>query len=236
MALTRRLKNMLPYLNLPGLRNAFGLLSSEERQQWIRSAGFAPLDQISPDKTYPWYTFRSIEYLEHIIRPDMKVLEYGSGYSTLWWARRVAEVTSVERSKVWCDGLEKAIKKNNFKNVRLVHFDKFTQEINDSLCESKKPDEVPSVVNQYVLAANPSPAQYDVVIVDDVYRNVTSALALEFIKPGGVLILDDSERKWYQPTIEALDRQRWSFASFYGATPYHFVEKQTTIWFKPTAL
>jgi len=110
------------------MKAAVGLLSSDERHEWILTTGFPKLRDITADKTYPWYTLQSIKYIGSLISPDMKVLEYESGYSTLWWAERVAEVTSIERSRDWYERLKAALVQKNYKNVKLIHFDKLQDE------------------------------------------------------------------------------------------------------------
>jgi len=49
----------------------------------------------------PWYTYPATEYLSHLDLTRMKVFEYGSGNSTLWWAARSKSVESVEDDKEW---------------------------------------------------------------------------------------------------------------------------------------
>lgn len=44
----------------------------------------------------PWLTREAIGLLERLLRPKDKALEFGSGRSTLWIARHVGAVTSVE--------------------------------------------------------------------------------------------------------------------------------------------
>ena len=128
MAWAHRVKNLTSYLRLSRMKAAVGLLSSDERHEWILTTGFPKLRDITADKTYPWYTLQSIKYIGSLISPDMKVLEYESGYSTLWWAERVAEVTSIERSRDWYERLKAALVQKNYKNVKLIHFDKLQDE------------------------------------------------------------------------------------------------------------
>jgi hypothetical protein len=52
-------------------------------------------------KPLPWYTYPAIEFLQARVRPEMVIFEYGCGNSTLWWAKRVAEVVSVEHDGEW---------------------------------------------------------------------------------------------------------------------------------------
>lgn len=51
----------------------------------------------------PWYSYPMIAFLSDRVRPQMRVFEYGSGYSTLWWSERVAQVTSCKHDQDWYD-------------------------------------------------------------------------------------------------------------------------------------
>ena len=49
----------------------------------------------------PWMTKGCTAWLEANLAPMDRVLEYGGGKSTLWWASRVGRVTCVEASPNW---------------------------------------------------------------------------------------------------------------------------------------
>lgn len=56
------------------------------------------------EKIYPWYTLPAILFLEDtIIDKDIKVFEYGSGKSSLYYASLVKECYSIEHNPVWYD-------------------------------------------------------------------------------------------------------------------------------------
>lgn len=231
MALAQRFKNMTAYLHPAKMTAAFGLLSSEQRRAWVGTVGAPAVNEIELADAYPWYAFAAIHYLEELLSSETRVLEYGSGYSTLWFSKRVGEVVSVERSSKWLGEVETATRRWNLDNVRLVHFDKLADVIGEP-----EPDVAASRANEITAFLNCSGAareSFDIVVVDDICRNAVVAEAIHWVKPGGMLILDDSERVAYRPAFEALDGLGWRFASFFGTPPYIFHEKETTIWFKP---
>lgn len=49
----------------------------------------------------PWMTDGSIEFIEKHIRPTDHVIEYGGGWSSLWWAARAAWTLTVEADYNW---------------------------------------------------------------------------------------------------------------------------------------
>lgn len=94
----------------------------------------------------PWYTYPATEFLSHINLSSFKVFEYGSGYSTLWWAARSKQVMSVEYSELWYEKIKYLIKNKNVE-IRLAN----------------NPQECFSIVNN----------DFDVLIVDGRYRRET---------------------------------------------------------------
>jgi predicted O-methyltransferase YrrM len=49
----------------------------------------------------PWLSPQAVRYLEGILQPDFRVIEHGSGGSTLWFAKRVKEVIAYEQDVNW---------------------------------------------------------------------------------------------------------------------------------------
>ena len=61
---------------------------------WLASAD--KKESIDNEGPVPWFTYPAIRMLEKIITPDLRVFEYGSGGSSIWWSERVNEVYSIE--------------------------------------------------------------------------------------------------------------------------------------------
>jgi len=58
------------------------------------------------DIGFPWLTLGAILALEQtILQPTFNVLELGSGGSTIFWARRVALVVSIETEEKWANAV-----------------------------------------------------------------------------------------------------------------------------------
>jgi len=49
----------------------------------------------------PWLGYRATRRIARIVGPGTRVLEFGSGLSTVWFARRGAEVLSVDAHEEW---------------------------------------------------------------------------------------------------------------------------------------
>src|SRR5688572_9711262 len=68
----------------------------------------------------PWITFDAIDFLKARARPDMRVFEFGSGGSTLFWASLGAQVTSIEHNPAWYEILKPRLAGNSRIDCRLV--------------------------------------------------------------------------------------------------------------------
>jgi hypothetical protein len=92
-------------------------------------------DWSSVDKSgvpIPWYTYPATEFLSHLDLSSFKVFEYGSGNSTLWWAERSKQVTSVEDDELWYEKIKLLLKSQNVEYCLEKNLHKyFTMATND---------------------------------------------------------------------------------------------------------
>jgi hypothetical protein len=124
----------------------------------------------------PWLTREAIEILEDRLKPTDVGLEWGSGRSTVWFARRIAQLTSIEHNDSWY---------NRVKNV-----------LSDLAPLDAEEQEQPGYVR---VAAGQQKASFDFILVDGRLRDKCTELALQLIKPGGMLIIDDAARYIQHP-------------------------------------
>ncbi len=67
---------------------------------WINSFNYKmPIDLNS--NPLPWVTYGFIDFIEERLNKKMRIFEYGTGNSTIWYADKVQTVTSVEHDKAW---------------------------------------------------------------------------------------------------------------------------------------
>ena len=64
---------------------------------------FRNLRSSTLDLRMPWTSYRAIDYLKSITKPGTKVLEFGSGGSTLFFLDHGAHVTSTETDRKWIE-------------------------------------------------------------------------------------------------------------------------------------
>lgn len=120
----------------------------------------------------PWYTYPAIEYIRQLDFRDSVVFEYGSGFSTLFWGSRARHVVSVEDEEEWHGLLRPQLPSN---------------------CELL----LETDLAQYVDVIHRYSDGFDVIVVDGPARGRTrlkcSRAALEHLRPGGLIILDNSD-------------------------------------------
>jgi predicted O-methyltransferase YrrM len=121
-----------------------------------------------------------VEILEDRLKPTDVGLEWGSGRSTLWFARRVSHLTSIEHNDRWYKRIKNLLSDKGLDNVDLLY----------APLESKGESQP-----NYVRAAAELPkAGLGFVLVDGRLRDQCTELAMRLIKPGGMLIIDDAAR------------------------------------------
>lgn len=177
---------------------------------WIKSVEKGiPSD--SRGNPLPWMNYSAIAFLDGRLNKSMSLFEYGSGYSTLYWANKVGSVTSVEYNESWYE----EIKKSKPGNVQLIY-----QEIepNGKYCRT---------INNY------AGGEYDIVVVDGRKRVECAQMALSKISPSGVIILDDAHREEYQEIFARLKSEGFSSIVFEGLKPAGNRLDATAIFYRP---
>ena len=204
--------------------------------QWLKH--LAPGRNSVTDQT-PWLTFGAIEWISRKMHPNMKVFEYGSGGSTLFWTSRVKEVVSVEHERLWYDKMKK-----EFDAMQLDQVTYILQEAEDDPHYNQKDPGNPAhyissdenfvgkKFESYVKQIDRYPDHsFDVIVVDGRARPSCIAHAMIKLKAGGFLVVDNSERKYYLAPFRFPDGE-WQRLDFYGAVPYNYHFSQTTIFQK----
>ena len=142
----------------------------------------------------PWITPGAFRQLLEIIQPDFKVFEWGSGGSTVFFARDCASVTSIEHNKLWIPRTKKMLTDRSL-DADLRHIqggpkgdkDRFRKYANVILQE---PDE--SLDLAYIDGEASS-------------RGWTLTNAMPKLKPGGWLFIDNSD--WVSRKFPGWERE-----------------------------
>jgi precorrin-6B methylase 2 len=71
----------------------------------------------------PWWVWDAIRFVEQHLQHDDRVLEVGSGYSSLWLAQRCREVLSIEESLAWKERVDAEARRFGLTDVKLLNGD-----------------------------------------------------------------------------------------------------------------
>lgn len=119
----------------------------------------------------PWMCSEAIRQLHDLLAPDMRVLEHGSGGSTVWMAQLVSHVTAIENTPEWYETVGRVTEMLD--NVTLI----FSE---DGLYDG--------------------PGGFDLLLIDGEPINAKSVYLCEaekLVKPGGFVVLDNANRPDY---------------------------------------
>jgi predicted O-methyltransferase YrrM len=136
----------------------------------------------------PWLTREAISILSRALRPLDRGLEYGSGRSTCWFARRTAGLISVESDAQWYATVRAQLASAGLAekvDYRFVPAD-----------EKRTNDPYRSAY--LAVLESLAPESLDYVIVDGIYRDDCAVRATPLLKPGGLLIVDNIN--WFVPS------------------------------------
>ena len=184
------------------LWNAIALATQYGMAQSARK--FQPIDV--KGEPIPWYTYPAIEYLKNHEFSSVKVFEYGSGNSSIFFKNLGAEVFSVEEDQSWYE-------------VQIKNGHK-------SCIYSDDKDEYVSSILKFNDA--------DVVVIDggwrtDCARFLAHKILDKKINPA-IVIFDNSE--WFPEAIKYFEgKTKWLRVDFCGFTPINPYCSATSMFF-----
>jgi len=161
-------------------------------------------------ESLPWYTYPAIDFLSKKRYKDRHILEWGAGYSSLWWAKRAASVTSIEDDVRWLNELREQAPAN----LNLA-------EALDPLIKTRK-----SLKRE----------KYDVIVIDGLDRYQCAELSLDLVSDDGCVVLDNAEGYWgaenEYPILELFRHHKYQRVEFFGYVPGIVNPQCTAIFYK----
>lgn len=157
----------------------------------------------------PWFTYPFIDFLKVRLNKNMKVFEFGSGNSTIWFAKRVSSIVSVEHNEKWYNKIREAIPQN----AKII----FNNPTNE---------------NEYHKIIKTMTDKFDLIIVDAIDRVNCLRVSKDHLSENGVIILDNSNRPEYSDGINYLLKHNFKKIEFVGMTSSITTSSATTIFYK----
>jgi hypothetical protein len=135
----------------------------------------------SNGENLPWMNYPIISFLKDKLHKDISVFEYGSGASTLFFAKRTASVTSIEYDKEWYKTIVNEI---SDRQNALIHFQSHNEDYSKSIENFGKGE------------------KFDLIVIDGRDRVKCAINAFPFLSDKGVLIFDDTQRERYHSGLK----------------------------------
>lgn len=159
----------------------------------------------------PWVTYSFIDFISDRIQKDHTVFEFGSGNSTLYYAKRAKKVVSVEHDEAWFA----KISSSTAANSEMI------------FCELEKG-------GKYSKMPASMDTKFDIIIVDGRDRVNCCLESISALSESGVVVLDDSERDVYADAIKFFKNKGFKELSFSGISPGLFYNKSTSVFYRDT--
>jgi hypothetical protein len=187
------LNNGNSYLNKTGYINAY-------------VAG-KPIDK--HNNAIPWMNYAIINFFDSRLNKGLSVFEYGSGYSTIYFANKIKNIVSIEYDKKWFEIAKKLTKP--YKNVTITYKDLSTNYAD-------------AVLDQEFL--------FDIIVIDGRNRVECAINSIKRLSDVGVLVLDDSLRTNYKAIWDFYIENGFKELTFTGLKPMGFSIDSTTIFYR----
>jgi hypothetical protein len=189
------------------------------------------------DNYIPWIPIKAKLWLDDNLRQDMILYEYGSGLSTLYFSPKVKKIISVEHDKEWYNKTYGEIKEK----IHNCEYNLIEPEPKKAGISSPVEKMYISHLYQnlnfrtYVQSIDIYPDKYfDLVFIDGRARIGCIMHSIEKIKPGGFLILDNSDAKRYKEAQMIL--KGYNKLDFYGIAPSNPYLKHSNVNFTKTSI
>jgi len=156
----------------------------------------------------PWLTFKAIDFIIERVQQGLKILEWGSGSSSLWFDKNGCIVTAIEHNEDWAN----IVNGMKSKNVHII--------VKKEQSDYVKPDIDFSEINIF--------------LIDGIYRNECATHLVELINAGDIssgsmIIFDDTSRLEYQESVQLFTKCCKEVYHFTGISNI-VIDKMTSIF------
>jgi len=134
----------------------------------------------------PWFNLDAIKFIKTYIdeKKNIRLLEFGSGNSTIYYEKNVDKLYSVEHNQNWYDNIKKKVNKNTNYVIKPINY--ISKPSTDKLFYN--------VSNLKDLFNDVSNEFFDIIIIDGIHRVNSFFGSIDYLKKGGLIVLDDSHR------------------------------------------
>jgi hypothetical protein len=158
----------------------------------------------------PWISYDACRVIEdHLAKCGGSVLEFGSGMSTVWYARHSSKVISIEDYAPWKKKVDVILSSCGVGNVEYIYADSvadYSDPLGDRL------------------------DTFDLIVIDGSHRDLCVAHSLRRLKAGGVIYLENSDKDsgFFGGAIRGAERLLLQFAELHGYEVRYFTDYAPT--------
>ena len=160
----------------------------------------------------PWLTYSAIHQLQKTLRPDDRVVEIGSGNSTLWFAERVAEVRSIETDSEWAQRVNEMLAAAGRENAKVVYAPNFDERLTREMMEKAS-----------------------VISIDGGFRCEAAAVAAAHAPHARLIIIDNTDCVEWASIPQLFERRAAVISAHRSMGPCLLHEWETTLVYMPAA-
>jgi hypothetical protein len=186
-------------LNYKGILDELGWTKSFYKMQSIDRNG----------NPIPWCTYSFINFIGERLNLNQNIFEFGSGNSTLWYAKKVKSILAVEHDNEWI----KQIRPKLPENAKILF-----KELDSN--------------GEYAKAASNSGENYDIIIIDGRDRNNCVYQSIKVLNEAGVIVFDNSQIAEYAESLQFLKNEGFKRIDFKGLCPTVAHINTTSIFYR----
>ncbi|WP_096175574.1 class I SAM-dependent methyltransferase [Cohaesibacter sp. ES.047] len=153
----------------------------------------------------PWMNYAMVGFLKERLSSNMTMFEYGSGYSSLFFASYCRSVLSLEHNRDFYELFHGQARANN--DIRLV---------GDS-------------IEDYCGFIKEGDTLYDVIVIDGLHRNECAKQCLDNLTPNGVILFDDINEYAWDEGIRHLKEIGFKQLTMGGLKPQSYAGASTSV-------
>lgn len=144
----------------------------------------------------PWWCEAAVNLTKDKIKPlrNLRVFEWGSGNSTLFWAKYASEVVAIEYDQLWYHKMNGILPENATLKYYELHY-------NGKYCNS----------------INETDGLFDIILIDGRDRVRCAKNCINKLKHNGIIIWDNSDRDYYEEGYQYLKDQGFKQLELSGA-------------------
>lgn len=200
------------------LLNKFRLLTTRRnsylfRKGWVKTLlmGY-PCDRFG--NALPWMNFSFLHFIENRLTKNLSILEFGGGYSTLYWTRHAKCVYGTEHDQFFVKTIRPQLPGNGF---LLVPGDGNSSEY--------------EFMGEVAFEQNDR-KKFHKLIIDGIKRNKCFENSIQYLKDDGIVIWDDSSRDYYANSFEDLKSTGFNRLTLEGLKPGDRSVDETSVFYR----